>query len=138
MMERTHRGKKGQILVFSALLMTFFFVPLAVLVIDTGLVEAGYAQLTETVQAAAEDGASMLNEGLYRSTGGTSVELDAGKAQAVADQALTISRLSGLGSWQVTVRGNVVTVKASQSVRLFVLGAATLTTTRSARLAYGA
>ncbi len=138
MKQRTHRGKQGQILVFSALLMTFFFVPLAVLVIDTGLVEAGYAQLTETVQAAAEDGASMLNEDLYRSTGGTSVELDAGKAQAVADRALTISRLSGLGSWQVTVRGNVVTVKASQRVRLFVLGAATLTTTRSARLAYGA
>ena len=138
MKERTHRGKQGQILVFSALLMTFFFVPLAVLVIDTGLVEAGYVQLTETVQAAAEDGASMLNEDLYRSTRGTSVELDAGKAQAVADQALTISRLSGLGSWQVTVRGNVVTVRASQRVRLFVLGAATLTTTRSARLAYGA
>jgi hypothetical protein len=138
MKQRTHRGKQGQILVFSALLMTFFFVPLAVLVIDTGLVEAGYAQLTETVQAAAEDGASMLNEDLYRSTGGTSVELDAGKAQAVADQALAISRLSGLGPWQVTVRGNVVTVKASQRVRLFVLGAATLTTTRSARLAYGA
>jgi hypothetical protein len=138
MKQRTHRGKQGQILVFSALLMTFFFVPLAVLVIDTGLVEAGYAQLTETVQAAAEDGASMLNEDLYRSTGGTSVELDAGKAQAVADQALAVSRLSGLGSWQVTVRGNVVTVKASQRVRLFVLGTATLTTTRSGRLAYGA
>jgi hypothetical protein len=138
MKERIHRGKRGQILVFSALLMTFFFVPLAVLVIDTGLVEAGYAQLTETVQAAAEDGASMLNEDLYRSTGGTSVALDAGKAQAVADQALAISRISGLGSWQVTVRGNVVTVKASQRVRLFVLGVATLTTTRSARLAYGA
>ena len=138
MKERTHRGKQGQILVFSALLMTFFFAPLAVLVIDTGLVEAGYAQLTETVQAAAEDGASMLNEDLYRSTGGTSVELDAGKAQAVADQALGISRLSGLNSRQVTVRGSVVTVKASQRVRLFVLGTATLTITRSARLAYGA
>lgn len=138
MTQRTNRGKQGQILVFAALLMTLFFVPLAVLVIDTGLVEAGYAQLSETVQAAAEDGASTLNEDLYRSTGGTAVELDAGKAQAVADQALAISRLSALGPWQVTVHGNVVTVKASQRVRLFVLGAATITTTRSARLAYGA
>ncbi len=138
MRQCTVSAKRGQILVFSALLMTLFFLPLAVLVIDTGLVEAGYAQLSETVQAAAEDGASTLNEDLYRSTGGTAVELDAGKAQSVADRALAISRLSALGPWQVTVRGNVVTVTARQRVRLFILGAATISTTRSARLAYGA
>ncbi len=138
MRQRAVSAKRGQILVFSALLMTLFFLPLAVLVIDTGLVEAGYAQLSETVQAAAEDGASTLNEDLYRSTGGTAVELDAGKAQSVADRALAISRLSALGPWQVTVRGNVVTVTARQRVRLFILGAATISTTRSARLAYGA
>jgi hypothetical protein len=138
MRQRAVSAKRGQILVFSALLMTLFFVPLAVLVIDTGLVEAGYAQLSETVQAAAEDGASTLNEDLYRSTGGTAVQLDAGKAQAVAGQALAISRLSAVGPWQVTVRGNVVTVTAHQRVHLFILGAATISTTRSARLAYGA
>jgi len=138
MRQRTISAKRGQILVFSALLMTLFFLPLAVLVIDTGLVEAGYAQLSETVQAAAEDGASTLNEDLYQSTGGTAVEIDAGKAQAVADRALAISRLSALGPWQVTVRGNVVTVTARQRVHLFILGAATISATRSARLAYGA
>ena len=49
------RGEKGQILVLAALLLAFLFIPLSVFVIDTGLVEAGYAQLNETVQAAAED-----------------------------------------------------------------------------------
>ena len=60
----------GQILVLAAILFSFFFIPLAVFVVDTGLVEASYAQLTETVQAAAEDGASTLDQGLYRSSQG--------------------------------------------------------------------
>ncbi len=129
--------QQGQILVFSALLMAFFFVPLAILVIDTGLLEAGYGQLAETVQAAAEDGASMVDEGLYRSSNGQAVRLDAEKARAIADQALTVSHLAGVGPWQITVQGDEVTVHASETVRLFMLGAATITTTRSARLAYG-
>jgi hypothetical protein len=129
--------QRGQILVFSALLMAFFFVPLAILVIDTGLLEAGYAQLTETVQTAAEDGASMVDEGLYRSSNGQAVHLDAMKARTIADQALTVSHLAGLGPWQIAVQGDQVTVHASEKVQLFVLGVATITTTKSARLAYG-
>jgi len=73
---RACNRQQGQILVLAAILMTFFFIPLAVLVVDTGLVESSYAQLNETVQAAAEDGASMLNEGLYRSSNGRIVQLD--------------------------------------------------------------
>lgn len=138
MTQQRQRGRQqGQILVFSALLMAFFFVPLAILVVDTGLLEAGYGQLTETVQAAAEDGASMLDVDLYRSSNGQAVHLDAGKARAIADQALTVSHVAGLGPWQVSVQGDEVTVRASETVRLFVLGAATITTTKSARLAYG-
>ena len=129
--------EKGQILVLAALLLAFLFIPLSVFVIDTGLVEAGYAQLNETVQAAAEDGASMLNADLYRSSHGRSVELDPALARQVTDRALAVSRLPGLTSWQIDVQGTTVTVTANLTVRLFVLGGASLRTKKSARLSYG-
>lgn len=131
------RGEKGQILVLASMLIAFLFVPLGVFVIDTGLVEASYAQLNETAQAAAEDGASMLDTNLYRSSGGRSVALDPAQARQVSDRALTVSRLAGLNSWQITVRGSTVTVNANMTVQLFVLGRAELRTAKSARLAYG-
>ena len=134
---RACNPQQGQILVLAAILMTFFFVPLAVLVVDTGLVEANYAQLNETVQAAAEDGASMLNEGLYRSSNGRIVQLEPVLARQVTAQALRVSRLPGLGPWQVDIRGTTVSVTAKVTVHLFVLGNATLATSKSARLAYG-
>jgi hypothetical protein len=131
------RRERGQILVLGAILLTFFFIPLAVFVVDTGLVEASYAQLNETVQAAAEDGASMLNEDLYRSSQGKTVELDSARARQVTDQALQVSRLPGLGPWSVDIRGTMVAVTAKVTVHLFVLGSVSLTTSKSARLAYG-
>lgn len=133
----TVRANDGQILVLAAMLLAFLFVPLGIFVIDTGLVEASYTQLNETAQAAAEDGASMLNTNLYRSTGGRSVELDPELARQVTNQALAVSHLPGLESWQVDVQGRSVTVKAKQTVQLFILGRAGLSTTESARLAYG-
>ena len=134
---RAGNPQQGQILVLAAILMTFFFIPLAILVVDTGLVESNYAQLNETVQAAAEDGASMLNEGLYRSSDGRFVQLDPVLARQVINQALRVSRLPGLGPWQVDIRGTTVSVTAKVTVHLFVLGNATLATSKSARLAYG-
>ena len=59
-----------------AAVMAFLFVPLAVFVIDTGLVEADFAQLGETVQASAEDGASMIDQAAYVQSGGQRVVLD--------------------------------------------------------------
>ncbi len=131
------RQQGGQILVLAAILFSFFFIPLAVFVVDTGLVEAGYAQLNETVQAAAEDGASTLDEGLYRSSQRRQVQLDPTGARLITDRALRVSRLPGLAAWQVDVRGITVTVTARMTVRLLALGTATLKTTKSARLAYG-
>ena len=131
------RADKGQVLVLAAMLLAFLFVPLGIFVIDTGLVEASYAQLNETAQAAAEDGASMLDTNLYRSSGGRSVALDPALARQVSDQALTVSRLPGLNSWEIAVDGTTVTVNADMTVRLLVLGRAQLRTTKSARLAYG-
>jgi hypothetical protein len=129
--------EKGQILVLAALLLAFLFIPLSVFVIDTGLVEAGYAQLNETVQAASEDGASMLNADLYRSSHGQSIELDPALARQVTDRALVVSHLPGLTSWQIEVQGSTVTVTANLTVRLFALGGASLRTKKSARLSYG-
>ena len=131
------RADNGQVLVLAAMLLAFLFVPLGIFVIDTGLVEASYAQLNETAQAAAEDGASMLDTNLYRSSGGRSVALDPTQARQVSDRALTVSHLLGLNSWQITVRGSTVTVNAAMTVQLFVLGRAQLRATKSARMAYG-
>jgi hypothetical protein len=106
-------------------------------VIDTGLVEAGYAQLSETLQASAEDGASMIDEAALRSSGSKTVVLDPVAAREVADRSMRISKLPGLETWSITVEGQRVTVTARLRISLFGLGSTTITQTREARLAYG-
>jgi hypothetical protein len=131
------RGQDGQVLVLSALVMAFLFLPLSIFVIDTGLVEAGYAQLGETLQASAEDGASTIDEPAFRSSDGKTLRLDAAAAQQVADRSMRVSQLHGLDSWTVSVQSNTVSVQGKLRVRLLVLGTATLTESRSATFAYG-
>ena len=65
----------GQVLVMSALVMAFLFLPLSVFVIDTSLVDSSYGQLGETLQASAEDGASSIDVRLHL-TGSPSREAD--------------------------------------------------------------
>jgi hypothetical protein len=132
-----HRNQDGQVLVLSALVMAFLFLPLAILVIDTGLVDAGYAQLGETLQASAEDGASSIDESALRSSDGKAVRLEPAGARQVADRSMKASQLQGLDSWSVEVRGNTVSIQGSLKVRLLVLGTATLTESRSATFAVG-
>lgn len=132
-----HRDEEGQILVLSALVMAFLFLPLAIFVIDTGLVEAGYTQLGETLQASAEDGASTIDQQALRSSDGKTVRLDAASAQQVADRSMKVSELQGLDSWTVKITGNTVSVQGKLKVKLLVLGAATLTESRSATFVYG-
>ena len=129
--------QKGQILVMSALVMTFLFLPLSVFVIDTALVNSSYAQLGETLQASAEDGASSIDVAVYRSSNGRIVRLDPVEAKAVADRSITAAAVPGLRSWTVTVIGSRVTVTGTLSVQLMVLGNATLSESRSAILTYG-
>ncbi len=129
------RPQKGQILVLAALVMAFLFVPLAVFVIDTGLVEAGYAQLGETLQASAEDGASSLNEAAYRESG--VVALDPIAAQQVVDRSMRASGIPGLDRWSVVVQRNTVTVTGTLRIPLVALGTATLTESRSATFVLG-
>jgi hypothetical protein len=93
--------------------MALLFVPLCVLVIDTGLVKASYAQLSETVQASAEDGALMIDQDAYRSSDGRTVILDQSSAEATVDSSMGASQLQGLRSWQTTVTTDRVTVRGS-------------------------
>ena len=129
--------QKGQVLVMSALVMAFLFLPLSVFVIDTALVESSYAQLGETLQTSAEDGASSIDVAAYRSSNGQIVRLDTVQAKAVADASIKAAAVPGLRAWTVTVIGARVTVTGTLSVQLMVLGTATLSESRSAMLAYG-
>lgn len=131
------RGQEGQVLVMSALVMAFLFLPLSVFVIDTALVDSAYAQLGETLQASAEDGASSIDVAAYRSSNGQIVRLDPVVAKAVVDQSMKAASLPGIQPWTVTIDGRRVTVSATVSVQLMVLGTANLSETRSAIFAYG-
>ena len=135
-MRRGLARQEGQILVLAALVMTFLFVPLAMFVIDTSLVESGYAQLGETLQASAEDGASTIDEAAYRSSNGQVVVLDPVQAKDVADRSMRTSGVPGL-SWSVEVQGPRVTITGHLNVQLLALGTATLSESRSASFAYG-
>ena len=130
-------SQKGQVLVMSALVMAFLFLPLAVFVIDTALVDSSYAQLGETLQASAEDGASSIDVAAYRSSNGQVVRLDPIEAKAVVDRSMKAASLPGVQSWTVLITGPRVTVTADISVQLMVIGTAKLTESRSAIFAYG-
>ena len=136
-MKRGLGRQEGQILVMSALVMSFLFVPLSIFVIDTALVESGYAQLGETLQASAEDGASTIDAAAYRSSNGRVVVLDPVQARIVADVSMRAAAVRGLSSWSVEIQGQRVTITGHLAVQLLVLGAATLTESRSATFAYG-
>ncbi len=133
----TREAQKGQVLVMSALVMAFLFLPLSVFVIDTALVDSSYAQLGETLQASAEDGASSIDVAAYRSSNGQTVTLDPVAAKAVVDGAMKAASLPGIQSWIVIVSGPRVTVTGRISVQLMVLGTATLSESRSAIFSYG-
>jgi hypothetical protein len=137
MIGRGRRSQRGQVLVMAVFVMTFLFVPLAIYVIDSGLVEAAHVQAGETLQAAAEDGAQSLDVATFRDSGGQVVRLDPDQARATADSSLRASRLPGLESWKISVTGNTVTVTARVRVSLFVLGAVTLTQSKGASFAIG-
>jgi hypothetical protein len=138
MIGRRHRDQRGQVLVMAVFVMAFLFVPLAIYVIDSGLVEAAHVQTGETLEAAAEDGAQSLDVAAFRDSGGQVVRLDPDQARATADGSLRASRLPGLESWTVTVNGNTVTVAARVRVSLFILGSVTLTQSKGATFAVGA
>ena len=135
---RTGHAERGQILVIAAAFMALFFVPLAVLVVDGGLVESAYAQLGETLQASTEDGASMIDVDVFRQSDGQRAVLDAAAAKATCERSIRTSGLPGIVSTTVTVRDDTVTASATIRIHLLITGAITLTETRSAGFHYGA
>lgn len=137
MTSRRQGEQRGQILILAVLVMTFLFVPLAIYVIDSGLVEAAHVQTSETLQSAAEDGAQSLDVAAFRQSGGLVVRLDPNQTQATVGRSLRASRLPGLESWTTNVSASTVTVTARVRVNLFVLGAVTLTQSKAATFAVG-
>ena len=129
--------ERGQILAIAAAVLALLFVPLSVMVIDLGLVEAAYAQLGETLQAASEDGASQIDQAAFRQSGGPRVVLDAAAARAACERSIDTSGLPGIVSRTVTVSGDTVTATARVRVPLLVVGGATITESRSASFLVG-
>jgi hypothetical protein len=134
----THDAEQGQVLVIAAAFMALVFLPLAVLVIDGGLVESAYAQLGETLQASAEDGASMIDVDVLRRGDGQQVVLNPDVARTTCERSIRASGMPGIVSTTVTVRGDTVTASATIRVDLLIVGAVAITETRSAGFRYGA
>jgi hypothetical protein len=134
---RRHAGEQGQILVLAAAVMTFLFVPLCVFLIDTGLLEASYAQLGETLQASVEDGASQIDQQAFRQSDGETAVLDQSVARQVCERSLETSGLPGLEVVSIRTTPTSVTATAIVHVRLLVLGSAKVTQTRSASFVLG-
>jgi hypothetical protein len=134
---RSHAGKRGQVLVMAAAVMGFLFVPLCVFLVDTGLVEASYGQLGETLQASVEDGASQIDQQAFRESGGQKAVLDQVAARQVCQRSLEMSGLPGLEVLSVRTTPTTVTATATVHVHLLIVGSAGVTQTRSAGFVLG-
>jgi hypothetical protein len=121
----------------AAAVMSFLFVPLCVFLVDTGLVEASYAQLGETLQASVEDGASQIDQQAFRESGGQKAVLDQVAARQVCQRSLEMSGLPGLEVLSVRTTPTTVTATATVHVHLLIVGSAGVTQTRSAGFVLG-
>src|ERR1041385_5785726 len=137
MSPRRAPAQRGQVLVMAAAVLAFLLVPLTVFLVDTGLVEASYAQLGETLHAAVEDGASQIDVPAFRESGGQPAVLDQAAARQTAERALQASGLPGLDAVKVIATATTVTATATVHVRLLVVGSANVTQTRSAGVVLG-
>ena len=137
MSARGHAGERGQVLVMAAAVMAFLFVPLCVFLVDTGLVEASYGQLGETLQASVEDGASQIDQQAFRQSGGRTAVLDESAARQVCERSLLTSGLLGLEAVSIRTTATTVTATATVHVSLLVVGTASVTQTRSAGFVLG-
>lgn len=137
MSTRRRPGERGQVLVMAAAVLAFLLVPLCVFLVDTGLVEASYAQLGETLQASVEDGASQIDQQAFRQSGGQQAKLDQAAAKQTCERSLETSGLPGLEVVSVTTTATTVTATATVHVRLLIVGSASVTQTRSASFVLG-
>jgi hypothetical protein len=105
--------------------------------VDTGLVEASYGQLGETLQASVEDGASQIDQQAFRQSGGRTAVLDESAARQVCERSLLTSGLPGLEVVSIRTTATTVTATATVHVSLLVVGTASVTQTRSAGFVLG-
>jgi hypothetical protein len=123
-------------MVLGALLLSLFFSSMAIFVIDVGLLVAGYQQLSETLQASAEDGVQ-LDVAQLRSSNGAIHVVDPVAARATADASMRASDVPGLMSWKVNTTANRVIVTGRVRIQLFAMPPVSIAESRAARLAYG-
>ena len=132
------RREQGQVLVFVALVLPIVLLPAAAFAVDAAAAASAQANLEQSVASAAESAAQQIDQTALRS--GAGLALDEAKAESVA-RGMVSTLDPNATKVQVTISGLVVTVEASESLRLPLnfLGApaVTLHATATAKLTPG-
>ncbi len=110
------QARRGQALLLVVLLMTLLLSLIGVLV-DGGILLIHRRELQNTADAAARAGATRLDEGTYRASGGRRAVLRRVNARAEAERYLDLKDTRG----RVSVGQDTVTVVATQDVNLAFL-----------------
>ncbi|MGH3045554.1 MAG: pilus assembly protein TadG-related protein [Gaiellaceae bacterium] len=106
----------GQVLPMVAV-MTLGLLAMVGLVVDAGVMFAARRDLQSTAVAAARAGAAVLDEDVYRSSGGRTTALDEPGAEEAA-----LAHLAGVDVQSVTATSDAVFVSVSRSQPLLLLG----------------
>ena len=121
-MTRNERGQASVLLV-GVLLIGLMFAGLA---IDGARMFTARRDLQNVADSAALAGASSLDEGVYRASGGGDVRLDPVAARQAVNDVLTRSSLPASVDVDVVVAGDRVEVRIARPVRPLFLGLAGL------------
>lgn len=106
----------GQVLPIVAV-MTLGLLAMVGLVVDAGVMFAARRDLQATADAAARAGAAVLDEDIYRSSGGRTVVIDEPGAEKAA-----LTHLAGVDVQSLTATRDAVLVRVSRSQPLLLLG----------------
>ncbi|MGH2847731.1 MAG: pilus assembly protein TadG-related protein [Thermoleophilaceae bacterium] len=106
----------GQVLPMVAV-MTLGLLAMVGLVVDAGVMFAARRDLQSTADAAARAGAAVLDEDVYRSSGGRTTTLDEPGAEEAA-----LAHLADVDVQSVTATSDAVFVSVSRSQPLLLLG----------------
>lgn len=117
------REEDGQVLVLVAIAM-FALVAVAGLVADGGTLMVQRRDLQAVADAAAAAGAMAVDEGVYRASGGTTVVLDPGAAEAAA---IAVLMDEDGTDYAVRADGERVEVEVSRQATTVFLGAVGVT-----------
>jgi Flp pilus assembly protein TadG len=110
------RDESGQVLPMVAV-MALGLLAMVGLVVDAGEMFAAKRDLQATVDAAARAGAAVIDQGVYRSSGGRTIVLDQGAAREAALRGLQQVQVGAL-----SVSDQAVYVQAARTQPLILLG----------------